>query len=74
MGIGASIFLMVLGAIFTFALECSIAGVDITGVGWILVIGGALGLLFAAFVGPRNRTMIMREPTEYHRGEERIDV
>ena len=77
MGIGASIFLIVLGAILTFALDLTVAGVDIDIVGWILMIGGVVGLIFTAFIwGPRNRTVVDREPgvTEYRRVEERSDI
>lgn len=45
MGIGASIFLLALGAILAFAVEASVAGVDIQTVGVILMVAGVLGLL-----------------------------
>jgi hypothetical protein len=62
MGIGASIFLIVVGAILTFALDVTVGGVDIDLVGWILMAGGVLGLIFTAFIwGPRNRTVVTRE-------------
>ncbi|HZM81506.1 MAG TPA: DUF6458 family protein [Candidatus Limnocylindrales bacterium] len=65
MGIGASIFLLVVGAILTFALDLKVAGVDIDVVGWILMIGGVVGLIFTAFIfwGPRQRTTVTREHT-----------
>lgn len=57
MGIGASIFLIAVGAILTFAVEADIAGIDIAVVGVILMVAGALGLLFTALIwGPRRRT------------------
>jgi hypothetical protein len=76
MGIGASIFLIVVGAIITFALDFNVAGVDMDVVGWILMVGGVIGLIFTAFIwGPRNRTAVTtREPTEYTRVEERTDI
>ncbi len=56
MGIGFSIFLMVVGAIITFATDFDVAGVDEKVIGIILMIAGALGLLFTALIwGPRNR-------------------
>lgn len=62
MGIGASIFLIVVGAILTFALDVRVGGVDIDMVGWILMAGGVIGLIFTAFIwGPRNRTVVTRE-------------
>lgn len=64
MGIGASIFLIVVGAILTFALDLSVGGVDIDLVGWILMIGGVVGLIFTAFIwGPRRRASVTRERT-----------
>jgi len=64
MGIGASIFLLVVGAILTFALNLNVGGVDIDVVGWILMIGGVVGLIFTAFIwGPRHRTSVTREDT-----------
>jgi Domain of unknown function (DUF6458) len=78
MGIGASIFLIVLGAILTFALDLEVGGVDLDAVGWILMVGGAIGLIFTAFIwGPRHRSVVTRdaEPTtEYRRVEERSDI
>lgn len=56
MGIGASIFLIALGAILTFATNISISGLDLDIVGIILMIVGVLGLLMFLLVwGPRAR-------------------
>lgn len=56
MGIGASIFLIALGAILTFATNVSISGLDLDIVGIILMIVGVLGLLMFLLVwGPRSR-------------------
>lgn len=56
MGIGASIFMIALGAILTFAVEYRLAGIDIDAVGIILMIVGVLGLLMFLLVwGPRSR-------------------
>lgn len=46
-GIGASLFLIALGAILTFALETDISGIDLDTVGIILMIVGGLGLLLS---------------------------
>ena len=62
MGIGASIFLLVVGAILTFALDLNVSGVDMDVVGWILMIGGVVGLIFTTLIwGPRQRTTVTRE-------------
>jgi hypothetical protein len=79
MGIGASIFLIVVGAILTFALNLEVGGVDMDVVGWILMIGGVIGLIFTTLIwGPRNRSVVTREEptgtTEYRRVDERSDV
>ena len=44
MGIGASIFLVAVGAILAFAVNASISGLDIAVVGWILMVAGVVGL------------------------------
>ncbi|WP_117209191.1 DUF6458 family protein [Allorhizocola rhizosphaerae] len=75
MGIGASIFMIVAGAILTFALNLEVGGVDLDIVGWILMVGGVIGLIFTALIwGPRHRSVATREPTEYRRVEERSDL
>ena len=48
MGIGASIFLFVVGAILTFAVDVSTSGFNINTVGIILMVAGLLGLVFSA--------------------------
>ncbi|HZD74082.1 MAG TPA: DUF6458 family protein [Actinomycetota bacterium] len=45
MGIGVSLFLLVVGAILTFAVNVSASGFDVDTVGIILMSAGALGLL-----------------------------
>jgi hypothetical protein len=46
-GIGASIVLLAVGAVMTFALEVSTEGIDLDTVGIILMIAGGLGLLIS---------------------------
>ena len=56
MGIGVSLFLLAAGAILTFAVEASVAGIDLNTVGIILMVAGGLGLLLTLLVwGPRSR-------------------
>ncbi|MCI0686936.1 MAG: DUF6458 family protein [Sporichthyaceae bacterium] len=67
MGIGASIFLIAVGAILTFALERDISGLDIDVIGIILMLAGALGLFMFMVVwgnaaAPRRR--MAQPPTE----------
>lgn len=47
MGIGASIFLIALGAILAFAVEYELSGVDIQVVGWILLVVGVVGIVLS---------------------------
>jgi hypothetical protein len=47
MSIGVSIFLLVVGAILTFAVNVSASGFNINTVGIILMLAGALGLLLS---------------------------
>lgn len=70
MGIGVSIFLMVIGAILAFAVTADVSGVDIAVVGWILLIAGAFGFLLSLLfwstwggVGTwRRETYVRRDP------------
>jgi hypothetical protein len=56
MGIGASIFLIAIGAILTFAVHATVSGVSIQTIGVILMIAGALGLMVTLVVfAPRRR-------------------
>ena len=74
MGIGVSIFLIAVGAILTFALNATLAGIDLDIVGWILMVVGVLGLIMTTLIwGPRRRAAVTtRRPAEYV--EERTEV
>ena len=64
MGIGASILLIAVGAIFTFALNVSIGWLDLDVVGWIMMLAGAIGLFMTTVIwGPRRRTVVTRDHT-----------
>ena len=65
MGIGASIFLMALGAILTFATNVSISGLDLDVVGIVLMLAGAFGLIMTILVGgPRRRARVITTDEE----------
>ena len=51
MGIGTSIFLLALGAIFYWAVEFDISGLSINTIGVILMVAGGIGLLISLFYG-----------------------
>ena len=55
MTIGGSIALVIVGAILAFAVEFDIAGLDIRVVGYILMIGGLIGLIFGLSMLRRGR-------------------
>jgi hypothetical protein len=72
MGIGVSIFLLAVGAILAFAVNVSVAGLDIAVIGYILMAAGILGLILTLVIwGPRNRRAndvveerVVRDPTD----------
>jgi Zn-dependent protease with chaperone function len=78
MGIGFSLFLFVVGAILTFAVDVnSSGGVNIDTVGIILMVGGLLGLLVSALFWSsfspwsRRRTVAARDRVVEERRMER---
>jgi hypothetical protein len=73
-GIGASLFLIAVGAILTFALNVHVGGVNLDIIGWILMVVGVLGLIMTALIWGRRRSVVTTEPNEYRRVEERRDV
>lgn len=61
MTIGASILLIAVGAILAFAVNATIAGLDIQVVGYILILAGILGIILSMMVwGPRRRVATTR--------------
>jgi len=56
MGIGASVFLIAVGAILTFALDLTVSGIDMKLVGVILMVAGVIGVVVdLAVFAPRRR-------------------
>lgn len=63
MRIGASLFLIAIGAILKFAVTKKISGVDISTVGIVLMIVGVIGLLISLILlTTRRRTDVIHEP------------
>ena len=59
MGIGGSIFLIVVGAIFAFALDVNLGWLDINVVGWVLMLAGVFGLVLTLYwMRGRRRTVV----------------
>jgi hypothetical protein len=55
MTIGASIFLIAVGAILKYAVNASISGIEIQTIGLILMIAGVVGLLIGLFLLTQER-------------------
>ncbi|MEU6072436.1 DUF6458 family protein [Micromonospora sp. NPDC047074] len=59
MGIGGSIFLIALGAIFAFAVEADLGWLNVAVVGWVLMLAGVAALLVTLhFWNSRRRTVV----------------
>jgi hypothetical protein len=64
MGIGASVFLIAIGAILAFAVDLSVSGLDLSTIGVILMVVGAIGLVVTMLTfgggwgGPRRTTVV----------------
>jgi len=60
--LGTSLFLIAVGAILTFAINADISGIEISTVGIILMIIGAIGLLISlVYLAPRRRAAVVEE-------------
>ena len=63
MGIGTSIFLIAVGAILKFAVTAEISGLELSTVGVILMICGAVGLVLSLFMfNSARRTVVTDRP------------
>jgi NADH:ubiquinone oxidoreductase subunit 6 (subunit J) len=66
MRIGASLFLIAVGAILKFAVSDAVDGVDLGMIGIILMIVGAVGLLITiVLMSTRRRTDVIHEGATY---------
>jgi RsiW-degrading membrane proteinase PrsW (M82 family) len=70
MGIGVGIFLIAVGAILTFAVDATVAGLDLKVVGWILMLAGVVGLILFVYFWQRRRApgTAVRRPGGYDDG------
>lgn len=71
MGIAVSVLLIAVGAVLAFAVNATVAGLDIEVVGWILMGVGLLGLVLTLVVGLSRRRTVVGEPAAYERVVER---
>ncbi|GAA4868264.1 DUF6458 family protein [Serinicoccus chungangensis] len=61
MGIGLGIFLLVVGAVLTFAIDTVVQGVNLTMVGYILMAAGVLSLLLGLVMNTQRTNTTHRE-------------
>jgi hypothetical protein len=47
MGIGVSLILIAVGAVLAFAVNATVSGLEVTTIGWILMVVGIAGLLLS---------------------------
>jgi hypothetical protein len=74
MGIGISLLLVAVGAILTWAVNAQVSGVELETVGVILMVVGAIGLLWSLVVwGPRRRVRSERIVDDQGRGYRRVE-
>ena len=66
MGIGLGIFLLVVGAILAFAVDYTVAGIDITTIGYILLAGGVLSLLVGLVMHTQRTNTTHRQVVDRH--------
>ncbi|MHA6523255.1 DUF6458 family protein [Tessaracoccus sp. G1721] len=69
MRIGSSVFLIALGAILTFAVEADVPYISLDLVGYILMIAGVIGLVWALLASNRSRTTETRVVNDPATGE-----
>lgn len=55
MYIGLGIFLIVIGAIMSFAIQDAISGVNLVMIGYICMAGGALAIVLSLIMGAGRR-------------------
>lgn len=69
MRIGSSVFLIALGAILTFAVEADVPYISLDLVGYILMVAGVVGLIWALLASNRSRTTETRVVQDPGTGE-----
>jgi hypothetical protein len=73
-GIGGSIALIVVGAIFAFAVDAEVGWLDLSVAGWVLMIAGVVGLVLTLWLMRARRRVVTTEApvdTEYRTVERR---
>ncbi|WP_320067238.1 DUF6458 family protein [Micromonospora sp. RTGN7] len=67
MGIGASIFLIALGAIFAFAVQADLGWLNLSVVGWVLMLAGIVSLFTTLYFWNRGRRTVVTTPVQGNR-------
>ncbi|MBQ0895026.1 hypothetical protein KBX37_18285 [Micromonospora sp. U56] len=67
MGIGASIFLIALGAIFAFAIDANLGWLNLNVVGWVLMLAGVVGLFTTLYFWNTRRRTVVATPVREDR-------
>ncbi|MFC7546306.1 DUF6458 family protein [Plantactinospora sp. GCM10030261] len=62
MGIGGSIFLIVVGAILAFAVDAEVGWLDLDVVGWVLMLAGLAGLILTSWLWRSRRRTVVAAP------------
>jgi len=67
MAIGTSLFLTAVGAILRYAVDATVAGLDIQTAGLILMVIGVVGLVIGLFLltQGRERPVVVDDPPRY---------
>ncbi len=64
MGFGLGIVLLVIGLVLALAVDAQVSGIDITTLGWILVLGGVIVMVLTAVqLNTRRRGTAVRATT-----------
>jgi hypothetical protein len=61
-GIGGSIFLIALGAILAFAVDVEVGWLNLSVVGWVLMLAGVVGLIMTAYLWRGRRRTVVSTP------------
>jgi protein-S-isoprenylcysteine O-methyltransferase Ste14 len=64
MGIGGSIFLIAVGAIIAFGVHIQMGWLDLSVVGWVLMLAGFVGLVLTLWFWNSRRRRVVVQPTE----------
>lgn len=61
MGIGASIFLITVGAIMVWGIDANLDVVELSTIGWILMVVGAVAGMASLIMGRRRGETVVRD-------------